>query len=176
MRMRNRVPGQFFVTKGSGESDVTVHAGSYHLALLDAGIEMANIMTYSSILPATAELIEHPGKDSITHGEVMETIMADSSCTKGQTATAGIIYAWLSKKDGSLHGGLVCEYSGDLPPNLVPDHLREMLNELYTNGYQHMDLSEPVITVDSITPSKKYGTALVALCFLDHYWMEMSLT
>ena len=41
-----RIPKDYFVTKGHGESDITVHAGSYHLALKEAGIEMCNIMTY----------------------------------------------------------------------------------------------------------------------------------
>ena len=35
--------------------DVTEkHAGSYHMALYDAGISDFNIMTYSSVIPATA--------------------------------------------------------------------------------------------------------------------------
>ena len=51
MIIGQRVPRRFFVAIGRGESDVTVHAGSYHLALKDAGIEMCNIMKYSSILP-----------------------------------------------------------------------------------------------------------------------------
>ena len=46
MKIGNRVPETYFETTGSGESDVTIHAGSYHLALREAGIEMANIMTY----------------------------------------------------------------------------------------------------------------------------------
>ena len=52
-----RIPKDFFITKGVGESDITVHAGSYHLALRQAGIEMCNIMTYSSILPGVANII-----------------------------------------------------------------------------------------------------------------------
>lgn len=47
----NRIPRDYFVTKGTGQSDITIHAGSYHLALKKANIEMCNIMTYSSILP-----------------------------------------------------------------------------------------------------------------------------
>ena len=47
----NRIPQTFFTTSGVGESDITVHAGSYHLALKEAGIERCNIITYSSILP-----------------------------------------------------------------------------------------------------------------------------
>ena len=34
----NLIPHTFFVTKGSGESDLELHAGSYHMALYDAGI------------------------------------------------------------------------------------------------------------------------------------------
>ena len=39
----NRIPKDYFITKGTGESNIAVHAGSYHLALKAAGIEMANI-------------------------------------------------------------------------------------------------------------------------------------
>ena len=52
----NLIPNTFFTTKGSGESDLELHAGSYHMALYDAGIADYNIMTYSSVLPATAHL------------------------------------------------------------------------------------------------------------------------
>ncbi len=41
----NRIPHEFFITKGSGESDITIHAGSFHLALCNAGIGMKNIVT-----------------------------------------------------------------------------------------------------------------------------------
>ena len=52
----NLIPNTFFTTKGSGESDLEKHAGSYHMALYDAGIADYNIMVYSSVLPATARL------------------------------------------------------------------------------------------------------------------------
>ncbi|MBN2212904.1 MAG: arginine decarboxylase, partial [Bacteroidales bacterium] len=45
MVVGNRIPKDYFITKGTGESDIAIHAGSYHLALKAAGIEMANIMT-----------------------------------------------------------------------------------------------------------------------------------
>ena len=45
-RTGNRIPRDYFVTSGVGESDITVHAGSYHLALRAAGIEMANQLVY----------------------------------------------------------------------------------------------------------------------------------
>ena len=92
----NRIPRDYFVTKGIGQSDITIHAGSYHLALKDANIEMCNIMTYSSILPGIARRVERP--DQIEHGAVMESIMSVCTAEKGQQASAGIIYGWLYDK------------------------------------------------------------------------------
>lgn len=169
MLVGNRIPMDFFITSGRGESDVTVHAGSYHLALRDAGIEMANIMTYSSILPGEARQVAKPHRDKLVHGSVMETIMAVASAEKGQTATAGIIFGWLHDREtGRRHGGLVCEYNGDLPKKHVPNHLRDMLRELYTNGYEQYDLREVSIYTKTVRPEKRFGTALVALCFLTY--------
>lgn len=167
MRIGNRIPRTFFHTTGVGESDVTIHAGSYHLALHSAGIEMANIMTYSSILPKTAERIEKP--DKITHGEVMETITAVSHVGPGERATAGIIYAWLyDLSTGDKYGGLVCEYGGSMDERDSRVHLRAMLDELYTNGYEHLALGHPEYLISSFVPSKAYGTALAALCFTSY--------
>src|SRR3989344_5554440 len=102
-----RIPKDYCVTKGKGESDICIHAGSYHLALKDAGIEKCNIMTYSSILPAIANRIERNSSE-LTHGAVMETITACSNCEKGKRATAGIIVGWLyNKMTGKKYGGLV---------------------------------------------------------------------
>ena len=56
----NRIPKDYFITKGTGESNIAIHAGSYHLALQQAGIEMVNIITYSSILPRIANRINKP--------------------------------------------------------------------------------------------------------------------
>ena len=107
-----RIPKDFFITGGTGESNITIHAGSYHLALKKAGIEMCNIMTYSSILPSIANKIKKPNK--LVHGSVMETIMAVSNAEKGKRATVGIIFGWLfDKKTGEKYGGLVCEYNGE---------------------------------------------------------------
>lgn len=165
-----RIPKDFFITRGVGESDITVHAGSYHLALRAAGIEMCNIMTYSSILPKIATEISKP--DLLIHGSVMETIMAVSSCTKGMRATVGIIFGWLTdKKTGEKYGGLVCEYNGELTEEEARSQLRQSLNELYTNGYSDdYDMKESNIKIisESFIPTKKHGTALVALCFTNY--------
>jgi arginine decarboxylase len=163
----NRIPKDFFMTTGHGESDITIHAGSYHLALKAAGIEMCNIMTYSSIMPSIATEIERP---DITHGEVMESIMAVAHSTKGKPATAGIIYGWLyDKLTGKKYGGLVCENNGNYSKKEIEKLLKLSLNELYTNGFDDMfDLKDTRLTIESFTPTKKHGTALVAICFKNY--------
>ena len=164
----NRIPKDFFVTKGHGESDITIHAGSYHLALKDAGIEMGNIITYSSILPKIANKINKPSK--ITHGEVIETIMATSHGKKGKRTTAGIIYGWLyNKKTKEKYSGLVCEHNGNCTEKEIEKKLRDSLNELYQNGFsEEYDLKEIELNIESFVPKKVYGTVIVALCFTSY--------
>ena len=166
----NRIPKDYFITKGKGESNITIHAGSYHLALKDAGIERCNIMTYSSILPSIANEIERP--DNLVHGSVMETITAAANAEKGQRATAGIIYGWIHDKEtGEKYGGLVCEYHGHLTEEEVGRQLRESLEELYTNGFsEKYSFGEIKLITETIVPEKNFGTAVVALCFTNYIY------
>lgn len=166
----NRVPRKYFVTKGRGESDITIHAGSYHLALKEAGIEARNHMTYSSIMPGIAEEIKQPS--SFVHGEVMESIMAVAHSEKGERASAGIIIGWLyNKKTGKRFGGLVCEHNGNYSEKETNEKLKASLNELYYNGYsEKYYLKDIRIIVESFVPEKKHGTALVGICFVDYVY------
>lgn len=170
MVIGNRIPKDYFITKGTGESDITIHAGSYHLALRKAGIERANIMTYSSILPAIATKIDKP--HTYQHGEVMESIMAVAHGSKGERVSAGIIYSWLNnRKDGTKYGGLVCEHNGNYQLPVLMEMLYASLNELYVNGFEKdYYLSEPTLITESFVPEKTYGTALVALCFTSYFY------
>ncbi|MBS3106492.1 hypothetical protein J4419_02405 [Candidatus Woesearchaeota archaeon] len=168
--MGMRVPKDFFATKGKGESDITRHAGSYHLALKDAGIEMCNIMTYSSILPGIATEIERP--PTLTHGAVMESIVSEQTSSSGERATAGIIYGWLfDRKTGQKYGGLVCERNGTFSEQKIKAELRASLNELYYNGFsEQFEMRDVYVHVQSFMPRKKFGTALVALCFTNYVY------
>lgn len=163
----NRIPRDYFITKGVGESDITVHAGSYHLALKEAGIETANIMTYSSIMPSIAREIEKP---IIEHGEVMECIMSAGTCEKGKRISVGIIYGWLfDKETGIKHGGLVCERQEDMSEDKLSINLLDSIEELYENGFsERYELKEIKILTNTVRPRKKYGTALVAICFTNY--------
>ena len=166
----NRVPKDYFITQGTGESDITVHAGSYHLALKKAGIEMSNIMTYSSIMPAFANEIPKPKQ--ITHGAVMESIFAVANGNKGERLTAGIVYGWLhDKQTGQRFGGLVCEHNGNYPVAEIKQLLTSSLYELYTNGFEDQyELKNIRMLTESFVPEKKFGTALVAICFTNYFY------
>ncbi len=166
----NRIPWQFFETSGTGESDITIHAGSYHLALRNANIERYNIMTYSSILPGIAEKTGFPV--DFTHGAVMESIMSVCHSNKGERATAGIIYGWLFDRiTGEKYGGLVCEHSGNYDQQELRYRLGASLEELYINGYSDQyEMKDIEVLSESFIPRKKFGTALVALCFTSYYY------
>jgi len=174
MVMGNRIPKEYFIAKGHGESDITVHAGSYHLALRAAGIEMVNIMTYSSIMPAIAQEIEKP--DRLVHGSVVESIMAVGTACRGERVSAGIILGWLyNRMTGQKFGGLVCEHNGCYSPAEIERLLQDSLNELYVNGFEEdYYLRDKQIIAESFVPGKKYGTALVALCFTSYLFPVLS--
>jgi|SaaInlLV_10m_DNA_2_1039722.scaffolds.fasta_scaffold30214_1 arginine decarboxylase len=166
----NRIPQDYFVTQGTGESDITIHAGSYHLALKECGIEMCNIITYSSIMPGVARQTEKP--NNLIHGSVMESIMAVSHAKKGERATAGIIYGWLyNKKTNKKLGGLVCEHNGNYTEDEIEGKLHASLNELYINGFdQEFDIRETTLLKESLVPTKNFGTAMVAICFTSYIY------
>jgi arginine decarboxylase len=166
----NRIPVNYFETSGTGESDITIHAGSYHLALKSAQIEMCNVVAYSSILPGIARKIDRP--DYIEHGSVMESIMSVCHAEKGERATAGIIYGWLNEKmSGKRFGGLVCEHYGNYDEKELERRLKASLEELYWNGFSdRYHLDDIHILSESFIPRKSYGTALVALCFTSYYY------
>ncbi|PIZ95895.1 MAG: arginine decarboxylase [Candidatus Magasanikbacteria bacterium CG_4_10_14_0_2_um_filter_37_12] len=163
----NRIPKDFFITQGKGQSDITVHAGSYHLALLDANIEKYNIMTYSSILPGIAQKITQP--QTMVHGAVLESIMAVADGKKGERCTAGITWGWLyNKTTGEKYGGLVCEYHGSIPKDEAVAQLLSSLDELYVAFTDTYDLKNIENVTESFVPEKAYGTALVALGFTSY--------
>ncbi len=172
----NRIPRDYFLTQGRGESDITVHAGSYHLALKQAGIEMCNIISYSSILPKIAREIKKP--ETLTHGSVMESITAVANSASGERATSGIIFGFLhDRKTGEKYGGLVCEYNGHDEVEVVENQLRASLNELYVNGFdEQYEIKDLKLTIESFVPKKKYGTAIVAICFVNYVFPVLKNT
>mgnify|MGYP001559411805 CR=1 FL=1 len=168
----NRIPRSFFWTSGIGESDITIHAGSYHLALKEAGIERYNVMVYSSIMPGIAVECPKPTQEEVVHGSVIETIMAVASGKKGRRLTVGIIYGWLYHKiTGKRYGGLVCEYNGNNKEDAAKKNLRDSLDELYYNGFsEDYEMKGIRMETRSFIPKKKFGTAMVVIGFKDYLY------
>jgi arginine decarboxylase len=175
------MPREYFETQGSGESDFQIHAGSYHIALQRAGVEIANIVAYSSIMPPTAQQItREEGMKKISHGSEMKVIQAAAHVdrNKGESrATAAIMYGWLFPKNGGpTIGGLVCEYNGSASVQEARDNLTNCLDGLYksrdNNGKSfsdNYDLKNVRFISESITPEKRFGTALVILAFVNYF-------
>ena len=166
----NRIPKDYFITSGTGESNIAIHSGSYHLALRKAGIEKENIITYSSMLPAIATQIQMP--DNLVYGAVMETIMAVANGRKEERLSAGIIYGWLyDRNKGEKHCGLVCEHNGNYSEKELVEILESSITELYINSFEkEFEFRDREIIKESFVPIKKYGTALVALCFTNYVY------
>ena len=98
--------------------------------------------------------------------------MAVGHFDKGQAGTAGIIYGWLyDKTTKEKYGGLVCEHAGIMTEEQIASQLRASLQELYSNGFsEQYDLKETELILQSHVAAKKYGTALVALCFTSYIY------
>lgn len=171
--VRNRIPFEFFVTKGIGESQHTHHAGSFHLALMDAGIEKYNIMTYSSILPPESTEIDKP--DDLHFGEVMECIMSCCDGRKDERLSAGIAYSWLYDENDNKIGGLVVERNGSYEEETLEEVLSNSIYELKNKSFSHLRMDEPTYVIQTFEPNEQYGTALVAICFVSYLIDEGSV-
>lgn len=174
------LPKDYFETTGTGESDNQIHAGSYHFAMQQARIERANLIPYSSILPSCAHRISvKEGVQQIQHGAEMKIIQAAAhvdTTTGDKQATAGIMYGMLYKKGSKTHeGGLVCEYTCNGTVAEVKENLTSCLDGLYRSknpeGKRFSDdyeLKNIRFLSATVEPKKRFGTALVALAFVNY--------
>jgi arginine decarboxylase len=165
----NMIPNNFFVAKGSGESDLEKHAGSYHMALYDAGIADFNIMSYSSVIPATARLVTPDEIDLPPFGSELKTIMSVSHGYQDEFVSAGIVYAWMYRDEDfdDKVGGLVCEVSGRYRIEELESRLIRVINDLHQKTYGKYYLGDMNFITEGITIEQRYGTAVAALCFVN---------
>jgi len=168
--VRNRIPLEFFTVSGAGESNITIHAGSYDAAVKDAGIENHNLISYTSILPKEAKQVQK--EESYTFGSVAEAITAVSNSTTGRRATAGLIYGWVYHKKKKI-GGLVAEYNEHGTEEVAKKTLRTSIDEMFFIRYgknRDYQLCDVKIVMNSIVPKKKYGTAIAAIVFVSYLY------
>ena len=118
MIISNRIPVEYFLTTGKGESDagskgLPFETGSYDSALNYAGIENANIIKYTSVIPTDAKKVQKENAlKKIQWGQVMECIMAQNNGKTGEKIAAAVVITNVTDPDGKHLGGFACEYSG----------------------------------------------------------------
>lgn len=114
----NRVPYEYFITSGTGESDagskgLPYETGSYDEALTKAGIENANVIEYTSVIPTGAkEISKKEGLKRIQWGEVLECIKAQANGPKGKFISSAVMTTTVVDPHGKYLGGFAVEYSG----------------------------------------------------------------
>ncbi len=191
MTLGSKIPYEYFLTSGAGESDagskgLPFETGSYDAALAAAGIEDANIVEYSSVIPTEAvDIGRERGIRTIAWGEKLEAIMARANGKKGQTITAGVMTATVFDTNRNYLGGFGVEYSGPGDKKVVEEKLLVSIRGLIerrgygklpekTNLYEdnttdrgytvHPGSKFVWSTIDPIT--KDHGSALAAICFV----------
>lgn len=165
MTLLNRVPYQYFITKGSGDSEYEIHAGSYHMALHNAGISDFNIQTYSSILPAKATEVK-PDHIKLPFGSELYTIMSCIHGKQNELLRCGIIVGELYDQNDKI-GCLVCEVSGNYEKEeQILTQLQLAITDLHEKTYNNYELKNSYSLTNSLYCDNKYGTCLVAICFV----------
>uniref|UniRef100_A0A6C0F031 arginine decarboxylase n=1 Tax=viral metagenome TaxID=1070528 RepID=A0A6C0F031_9ZZZZ len=188
----NRVPYEYFITTGKGESSVgskglPYETGSYDAALNDAGIEDANIVLYTSVIPTGAKEITHEeGLKRLNWGEVLECIMAQTNGKRGETISAAVMTTSIIDPNGKYLGSFACEYSGSGSRKVSEDSLGQSIaGMIKRRGYGNIK-GETQMYKDNITdkgyiihPGKKYvyeelhikelhGTVFATICFISY--------
>lgn len=174
-----RIPHEYFVTSGSGQTNEGpgndhFETGSYDLALLDASIENFNVMKYTSVMPKEAVQIGlNEAKPRFHHGAVLECIMAMQNGENGDTITAGVGVCKV-EVDGVIIGGFAAEYEGDAPEEQAKTILEGDLARIVDRRYRghKVNVFDEQYVIKSCKVGLKYGTVLAAVCFLSHIYPE----
>lgn len=167
-----RKPNKYFETKGIGESNDSSYPTAYHLALMDCGIEVMNIMTYSSILPKNATIIEKPNNNWFIEnaGSVMECIMAVCNGKKDETLSAGICYNWLYNDNNEKVLGIVVEHHGCYSVDALRERLFNSIYELKNKSFSHYNWNEDEFKfiMNTFVPVEQFGCVISSICFIDY--------
>lgn len=184
----NKYPIEYFFTKGHGESDyggkgIPFEAGSYDSALNMAGIEQANVMFYTSLLPPEAkEISKEKGLKTLKWGHVLDSIMAKMNGKKGETITSAVMVTRVEDNKGKFLGHFACEYGGYGSKEDAIDTLLHDVSEMVerrgwgkplsvakmhqkiktTKNYSYKPAH---VVLETMKVKKRYGTVLSAICF-----------
>ena len=196
----NRVPYEYFLTKGKGESNagsegLPYETGSYDAALNDAGIQNSNVIEYTSVIPVGAkEISKEEGLKRINWGEVLEVIKAQSNGKKGEHISAAVMTTTIIDPTGKYLGGFACEYSGSGTRKEAEDSLIISISGMIKRrGYGNIK-GETKIYKDNITDtgykihpgkvfiyddikvSEEHGSVFCAICFVSYRFPTLKKT
>jgi len=130
----NRIPYEYFITKGKGESDagskfLPYETGSYDAALNDAGVQNCNIIEYTSVMPIESKQIsKEEGLKRLQWGEVLECIKAQANGEKGDKISSAVMITTIHDPNGKYLGGFACEYSGSENRETVESSLEKSID------------------------------------------------
>ena len=193
----NRVPYEYFMTSGAGESDagskgLPFETGSYDEALTNAGIENANVIEYTSVIPTDAkEISKTEGLKRLQWGEVLECIKAQANGNKGSMISAAVMTTSVYCPKGIYLGGFACEYSGSgtkaeseksLETSIAGIIERRKYGILPKIGtlYKYTKTSlgytiypGKIFIYDSLKVKKHHGSVFTAICFVSYKFPMM---
>jgi len=193
----NRIPYEYFITCGKGESDagssgLPYETGSFDAALTDASIPNVNIIKYSSVMPTQAKRIsKQKAIKNINWGEVMECIQAESSGPKGSKLSAAVVTTDVIDPNGKYLGGLATEYSGNQSKKELEISLCESIKGIierrnFGKINKSLQFGKSYITDKgfSIIPGKNFvyetmivkkshGTVIASICFVSYIYPSL---
>ena len=190
----NRVPYEFFITQGKGESNagskgLPYETGSYDAALFDAGIQNTNVIEYTSVMPTESkEITKEEGLKRLQWGEVIECIKAQANGKRGSKISAAVITTSVTDPKGKYLGGFACEYSSSgTKEDAEQSLLQSIVGMIERRGYGVMKESGKMqLYKDNITdkgykihPGKNFiyeyldvkeehGSVFTAICFVSY--------
>jgi arginine decarboxylase len=196
----NRVPYEYFITTGKGESaagseGLPYETGSYDAALNDAGIENTNVIEYTSVMPTEAkEISKEEGLKRIQWGEVLECIKAQSNGKKGSKVSAAVMITTITDPKGKYLGGFACEYSGsgtrrDSEISLLESIAGMIKRRGYGNIKGELQIYKDnktdtgfiihpgkIFVYDHLDVTEEHGTVFAVICFVSYRFPTLSKT
>jgi arginine decarboxylase len=193
----NRIPYEFFITKGKGESNagsegLPYETGSYDEALNNAGIQNTNVIQYTSVMPTEAKEIPlQEGLKRITWGEVMECIKAQSDGKRGEHISAAVMVTTITDPQGKYLGGFACEYAGHgMKADAEKSLLESIIDMIKRRGYGMLDENTElykdnitdkkyvihpgkIFTYDDLKIKKEHGSVFTAICFVSYKYPKV---
>lgn len=182
----NRIPNQYFFTKGNGSTDFGPgddpwETGSYDIALLDAEIENFNMLAYTSVIPATAvEIPIQEAKKFFINGSVLESIISSVNGYKGDTIVSGVGQIFVKDKStNEIISGFASEYKKCYTKKFIPtieaeitarDYISDSLYNIVERRYDMrcVEVYNIKIVTTSLNIKQKFGTCLVAIGFVNY--------